>query len=178
MKWLLLAGSMRKESVNKKLMKIVENRVGALGVQAESVAFESIEMPLYNGDLEEAKGVPEGIQTFAKKLAAADAWVISSPEYNFSVPGTLKNLIDWLSRVKPVPFKGKKILLLSASPSLVGGNRGLLALRVPLEACGGFVYPTMFSLSSAYEAFTENNSFVDPKNEKRLEAFLKEFSSC
>jgi chromate reductase len=177
MKYLLLAASMRKESVHKKLIKIVENQIGALGIETEHVPFESIEMPLYNGDLEAAKGVPEGIQEFAKKLEASDAWIIASPEYNFSFPGTLKNLIDWLSRIKPVPFKGKKILLLSASPSLVGGTRGLLALRVPLEACGGFVYPTMHSLSSAYEAFTETYSFVDPKNEKRLESLLKEFSS-
>ncbi len=176
MKCLLLAASTRKGSVNKKLMQIVEGKLKALGVETENCPFESIEMPLYNGDLEEAKGVPQGVLAFAEKLASADAWVISSPEYNFSLPGTLKNLIDWLSRVKPVPFKGKQILLLSASPSLVGGNRGLLALRVPLECCGGFVYPTMYSLSAAYEAFSENGALIDPKNEKRLETLLQEFN--
>jgi NAD(P)H-dependent FMN reductase len=175
MKWLLLAASMRKESVNKKLLQITEEKIRLLGAETENVTFESIQMPLYNGDIEEKEGIPEGIRLFAEKIVTADAFVIASPEYNFSLPGTLKNLIDWLSRIKPLPFKGKRMLLLSASPSLVGGNRGLWALRVPLETCGAFVYPTMFSLSSAYEAFTESGTFVDAKNSKRLEALLKDF---
>jgi len=63
------------------------------------------------------------------------------------MPGVLKNLIDWVSRLMPQPFNGKQALLLSASPSMVGGNRGLWSLRVPLEHLGMRVYPDMFSLA-------------------------------
>lgn len=88
-----------------------------------------------------------------RRLEANDAFVIVSPEYNSSMPGVLKNAIDWTSRHKPQPFNGRHALLLSASPSIVGGNRGLWALRIPLEHLGARVYPDMFSLAQAHEAF-------------------------
>ena len=75
--------------------------------------------------------------------------MIVSPEYNASMPGLLKNLIDWTSRFRPQPFDARHALLLSASPSLVGGNRGLWSLRVPLEMLNVRVFPSMFSLSKA-----------------------------
>jgi len=73
----------------------------------------------------------------------------------------LKNAIDWLSRAKPVPLRGKTALLLSASPSLVGGNRGLWALRVPLEVLGVHVYPEMFSLATAHQGFRPDGELAD-----------------
>ena len=79
--------------------------------------------------------------------------MIASPEYNASMPGVLKNVIDWVSRFRPQPFNGRQGLLLSASPSMAGGNRGLWALRIPLEHLGARVYPDMFSLAQAHEAF-------------------------
>ena len=80
---------------------------------------------------------------------------VASPEYNMSMPALVKNAIDWLSRTKPMPLRGKNALLLSASQGLVGGNRGLWALRVPLEVLGVHVYPDMFSLATAQNAFSE-----------------------
>jgi NAD(P)H-dependent FMN reductase len=77
----------------------------------------------------------------------------SSPEYNGSMPGALKNLIDWTSRFRPQPFDERHGLLVSASPSLAGGNRGLWALRVPFEHLGARIYPDMFSLAMAHKAF-------------------------
>jgi NAD(P)H-dependent FMN reductase len=97
--------------------------------------------------------------------------LIASPEYNFSLPGVLKNAIDWLSRAKPMVLKGKRALLLSASPSLVGGNRGLWALRVPLEAIGVHVYPDMFSLASAPEAMSDD-ALKDPMLAKLLDGMV------
>ena len=86
-------------------------------------------------------------------VEANDAFVITSPEYNFSIPGALKNSIDWVSRFSPQPFNEKHGLLMSASPSMAGGNRGLWALRVPFEHLGARLYPDMFSLARAHEAF-------------------------
>ncbi len=83
----------------------------------------------------------------------------------------LKNAIDWLSRAKPMPLRGKRALLLSASPSLVGGNRGLWALRMPLEAIGVHVYPDMFSLASADKA-VQDGALKDPQLAKLLDGMV------
>jgi chromate reductase len=101
--------------------------------------------------------------------------VISSTEYNYSTPGTLKNLIDWVSRLNPTPWKDCPILLMSASPALVGGNRGLWHTRVPLECCGGFILPNMFSLASAYTAFDEKGKLKDAELQKRLQQNISQF---
>ena len=101
--------------------------------------------------------------------------MISSPEYNYSVPGTLKNLIDWTSRIRPQPFKGKNILVMSASPAMAGGSRGLWHLRVPLEGLGAFVYPEMFSLSIAYDAFDPQGNLKDKNLMSNIENSIRDF---
>ena len=112
--------------------------------------------PTYNADVQDTEGFPSGAEQFRDCIQANDAFVISSPEYNASMPGGLKNSIDWVSRFSPQPFNEKHCLLLSASPSMVGGNRGLWALRMPLEHLGVRVYPDMFSLAQAHQAFGED----------------------
>jgi NAD(P)H-dependent FMN reductase len=89
----------------------------------------------------------------------------------------LKNAIDWVSRVRPQPFKTKHALLVSASPSLVGGNRGLWALRVPLEHLGTRVYPDMFSVANSYQAFAEDGTLADPGLQQRLTETVSGFLS-
>ena len=175
MKLLMFAASLRKDSCNKKLIKIAADIVQAQSVTAELVDFAEFDMPLYDANLQQAKGLPEGTLKFIARLKDSDGLIISSPEYNFSTPGTLKNLIDWVSRDNPQPWKGKQILLMSASPSLVGGNRGLWATRVPLETCGAFVYPDMFSLANAYQAFDETGKLKDNALLERLQANIKGF---
>ena len=88
------------------------------------------------------------------------------------MPGAIKNLIDWTSRIRPQPFNGKQALLMSASPSMVGGNRGLWALRVPFEHLGTRVYPDMFSLAQAHEAWTPENTLRDGTLLNRLDQTL------
>jgi NAD(P)H-dependent FMN reductase len=86
-----------------------------------------------------------------------------------------KNLIDWTSRFRPQPFDGKQGLLMSASPSMVGGNRGLWALRVPFEHLGARIYPDMFSLAQAHKTLVDGD-FTDAalraRFEKNIETFL------
>lgn len=94
---------------------------------------------------------------------------------NGSIPGALKNVIDWASRIKPMPYAGKWAYLMSASPSLSGGNQALWALRVPFEKFGTFVHPNMFSLASAHEAFNEDGSLKNKQLEERLKTQLKQF---
>jgi chromate reductase len=83
--------------------------------------------------------------------------------------GVLKNTIDWVSRFRPQPFNGKQALLMAASPSMSGGKVGLWALRVPLEHLGARVYPDMFALAQAHQAFDALGKIADPKLQKWFE---------
>ena len=102
-------------------------------------------------------------------------WIIASPEYNFSYPGHFKNTFDWLSRYTPMPWRGRNLLLMSASISLVGGNRGLWHLRVPFEATGTVIYPDMFSLASAQNAFDEAGQLKDSAMADRFNNTIRQF---
>lgn len=175
-KFFLMAASLRKDSVNKKLIQQTAKYLKTQNNQVDLADFAEFEVPLYNQDIQDRSGVPREVQNFIDRIHDASGIVIASPEYNYSIPGTLKNLIDWVSRATPMPWKGKKILLLSASPGLVGGNRGLWAARIPLEGCGAFVYPQMFSLPNAYDSFDGEGNFTDPKNKERLADLLSYFS--
>jgi NAD(P)H-dependent FMN reductase len=162
-KILLLAASLRGDSCNRKLIHVADQVLKPINCDAQVLNFSDFNAPLYNGDIEESTGVPSNINHFAQILQSAKGLIIASPEYNYSTPAPLKNLIDWTSRIKPMPLAKKPILLLSASPSLVGGSRGLLATEVTLLACGAYVFPRTFSLSNAYDAFDEQLSLKDEK---------------
>lgn len=128
---LVFGAALRAGSVNARLASLVARLVSDTGATADLAGMREFTMPLFDGDVEAAEGLPEGALALRDRLERCDAFVISSPEYNASVPGVLKNAIDWVSRVRPQPFKTKHALLVSASPSMVGGNRGLWALRIP-----------------------------------------------
>ena len=134
-------------------------------------------MPLYNQDILDSEGFPAAADQFKKLLEEHDGFVMSSPEYNYSTPGTLKNATDWVSRYRPQPMSGKRAFFLSASPSQVGGNRGLWATRIPFEVLGVHISPDMFSLAQAHEAFAEDGSLKDKALEERLHGSLKGFLS-
>ncbi|MGX1886860.1 NADPH-dependent FMN reductase [Streptomyces sp. NPDC055287] len=165
---LVIGGALRAASTNARLASLVARLVADTGAAADLAAMRDFDMPLYDGDREAAEGVPDGALALRDRLERCDAFVISSPEYNASTPGVLKNAIDWVSRVRPQPFKTKHALLVSASPSLVGGNRGLWALRIPLEHLGTRVYPDMFSLARSHQGFTEDGLLADSGLQDRL----------
>lgn len=158
----VLAGSSREDSVNTRLASLVAAQVERSGAVVDLAGIGDFAMPPYDGDAETADGPPVGAATLRERLLAAQALVIASPEYNASVPGVVKNAIDWVSRFRPQPFKDKQTLLVSASPSMIGGNRGLWALRIPLEHLGARVYPDMFSLASAHTAFGDQGDLTEP----------------
>ncbi|MEU2432574.1 NAD(P)H-dependent oxidoreductase [Streptomyces sp. NPDC007861] len=174
---LVFGAAMRAASVNARLASLVARLVADTGATVDLASMRDFHMPLYDGDMEEAEGLPSGALALRDRIERCEAFVISSPEYNASVPGVLKNAIDWVSRVRPQPFKDKHAMLVSASPSMVGGNRGLWALRVPLEHLGTRVYPDMFSLAKAHQGFTEDGQLTDSGLQQRLgetvEAFLR-----
>ena len=166
---LILAASNRSGSLNRRLGELAVRAVQKTGADAELHTLADFAAPFYDGDLEKEEGVPDGARRFGDTLKAVDAFVIVSPEYNASMPGELKNLIDWTSRLKPQPFNGRQAMLMSASPSMVGGNRGLWSLRIPLEHLGARVYPDMFSLAQAHQAFDEAGLLKNETLQKRFD---------
>src|SRR5258705_1923799 len=125
MRLFTFAAALRRDSLNRKLLRLAAQAAERAGAIVDLADFHEFDMPLYDGDVEAASGVPAGAQKLRERFLGADAFMIAPPEYNFSMPGTLKNAIDWASRAQPYAWAGKPGLLMSASPSLVGGNRGL-----------------------------------------------------
>jgi NAD(P)H-dependent FMN reductase len=174
MKILMFAASFRKDSLNKKLIHNAF-RMMPSGHALILKEFNEYVMPLYSGDLEMDSGIPDTAQKFIQDIATADAIVISSPEYNAGIPGTLKNAIDWTSRVNPVPWQNKQILIMGASPGMVGTNRGLWQLRQPLEYLGGFVFPEMLGVALANKAFDEKDQLKDERMHDTLKKLVNKF---
>jgi NAD(P)H-dependent FMN reductase len=136
--------------------------------------MKDFECQSYNGDVEGKSGIEPGAGRFQQKLLANDALILAAPEYNGSMPGYLKNTIDWVSRFRPQPFNERQVLLMSASPSMGGGSHGLWSLRIPLEHLGARVYPDMFSLAVAHKAFKDGN-IQEPILAKRFEGTIAGF---
>lgn len=175
LKVLVFGASLREDSLNRKLAMVAARVAEQCGAAVDHAAMREFDVPSYDGDAETNHGIPAGAEALRRRLSECDAFIVSSPEYNGSMPGMLKNLIDWTSRYRPQPFDGKHGLLLSASPSMVGGNRGLWALRMPLEHLGARIYPDMFSLAQAHKALSEGgitDAALQSRFEKNLQAFL------
>ena len=168
---LVFGASLREGSMNDMLAALAANVAEEKGATVERGTMSEYECPAYDTDVELSTGLPAGAQALRDKLIAVDGFMIASPEYNASMPGVLKNTIDWVSRFRPQPFNGKQALLMSASPSMVGGNRGLWALRVPFEHLGTRVYPDMFSLGQAHQAW-DGDAFKEAAIQERLDRTL------
>lgn len=175
MKFFLMAASLRKDSINRKLAYLMEKKLISLGHEVAHHQFSEYDLPLYNADIQD-KGFPANVQKFLDDINKADGLIFVIPEYNYSVPGTFKNLFDWISRVQPMPWSGKKVSLNSASPAQVGGARCLIHMRPSFEGCGSFICPDSFMLANAYDAFNEDGSLKDKTNNSRLESTLKAFA--
>ena len=174
---LVLSGSLRKDSLNTRLANLAALAVGKHGAKADIAGMSEFDCPSFNMDTDVSRSYPPGAEEFRKRLLANDAFIIASPEYNASMPGNLKNMIDWVSRFRPQPFNERHALLLSASPSMVGGNRGLWSLRIPLEHLGARVFPDMFSLAMAHQGFTPGGEIANPALAKRFEDTIAAFLS-
>lgn len=174
---LVLSASMRTGSLNTQLAKLAAVMIEKNGGKADLASMKDFDTPSYNQDLESDGSHPAGAEEFNKRLLANDAFMIASPEYNGSMPGNIKNAIDWVSRFRPQPFNERHALLISASPSMAGGNRGLWSLRIPLEHLGSRVFPNMFSLAMAHQAFTPEGTISNPTLAKRFEDNIVAFMS-
>ncbi len=176
MKVLLFAASLRKESYNKKFIKNARSLLATDSeLELQTVQLEDYEMPMYNADIEAARGLPPDVLKMCEHIAAADALIVSTPEYNGSIPGVFKNMIDWTSRKRPVCWEKKPMLLLGASPGGLGAVRGLWHTRQPLEVLKVRLFPEMMGLQKAGEAFDDDGILKDAKNKDALKSLLEQF---
>lgn len=174
-RFLVFSASLRDDSLNTRLAQLAAQVIEGKRGKVDFANMREFDAPSYNQDQESDNGHPTGAEELRKRLLANDAFIISSPEYNGSMPGFLKNAIDWVSRFRPQPFNERHALLMSASPSMGGGNKGLWSLRMPLEHLGARVFPDMFSLATAHKAFTADGTITDATLAKRFEGNLAAF---
>ncbi|PIV74263.1 MAG: NADPH-dependent FMN reductase [Rhodobacteraceae bacterium CG17_big_fil_post_rev_8_21_14_2_50_65_11] len=122
-----ISGSLREGSYNRKLVH------AAARLYDPAVFTEAdLRLPLYDGDLEAAEGIPAPVQRLADQIEAADAVVISGPEYNKGISGVLKNALDWVSRTKAAPWRDKPVAIMAATAGRAGGERTQWTLRLCL----------------------------------------------
>ncbi len=171
-----ISGSLRKASFNSALQRALPALAPAGMTLTEAPPYDGF--PHYNSDLQAASGFPEAVKTFADALRAADGVIIITPEYNYSVPGPLKNAIDWVSRLEHQPFKDKPVAIQSATGGPLGGARMQYHLRSILVFLNAFTFntPEIF-VGSAHTKFNDKLELTDEPTRKivatQLEAFGK-----
>jgi chromate reductase len=170
---LVFAGSARTASFNKRLARAAADAVHEAGGEATLIDLADFPIPLYNGDLETRDGVPENAQKLKALFVEHAGLLIASPENNGSVSALLKNTLDWISRphtshAPNAPFTGKVAALVSASPGMLGGLRGLVHLRAILENREVWVLPKQYALAKAPEAFEIDGRLKSPDARKAV----------
>ncbi len=154
-----ISGSLRKDSLNRKLLRAAQS----LAPEGMSIdVYDGLgEIEHYNDDVRNA-GFPANVKTLAEGIAAADAVLIVTPEYNYSIPGVLKNAIDWVSRHDPQPFKNKPVLIMGASMGVLGTARAQYDLRKMMIFLEALVMnrPEVF-LGGAQNKFDEAGTLTD-----------------
>jgi chromate reductase len=171
---LALAGSMRADSFNRKLLRVAVGIAGEAGVEIDLAELRELELPLYDGDLEANEGLPESVVRFQERIRRAEGLLLACPEYNHSIPGAFKNAIDWASRPPGNPFPHKVAALLGASPGAAGALRALMQLRWVLTSRGVWVVPAQVTVSHADKAFDEAGALKDPALHKQVAAAVQQ----
>ena len=179
-KLLILPGSARRDSLNRKLAGIAARLATDAGAAVDLVDPADFRLPLYDAELEESQGLPANAKALKAKFLAADAILFVSPEYNSSITPLMKNVLDWVSRPETedepdlAAYRGKVAGLLSASPGKLGGLRGLVHLRSILGNIGVLVVPKQFSLVAAYDKFDDSGALKSEKDVESVRSVVAE----
>ena len=172
-----ICGSLRKGSYNRMVMNALSGLAPPGLTITEAPPFA--EFPLYNADIQTSSGIPAAVQKLAEAVRAADGVIIVSPEYNFSIPGALKNAIDWVSRVPDQPFAGKPVAIQSAANGPLGGGRMQYDLRRAMLFLNAMTFgrPEIFIGNCAQRIDAKTGQIVDPQTveiiRQQLAAFAK-----
>ncbi|SMH41476.1 NADPH-dependent FMN reductase [Maritimibacter sp. HL-12] len=164
-----ISGSLRQDACNRKLLREAVRLFG----DAEFTEA-NLRLPLYDGDLEDAEGIPADVTRLADQIKTADAILISTPEYNKNISGVLKNALDWVSRVKGMPWKDKPVVLMAAADGRAGGERSMHSLilcMMPFRA--KLVYGPEVFIANCREAFDETGELKDEGAQKFLGILMK-----
>ena len=170
MKIIGITGSLRVKSYNMAALR------AAAEILPEGANLEIVDLspiPFFNEDVE-AEGVPQVIVDFKEKLAAADAILISTPEYNYSIPPVLKNALDWASRGTELPLRGKPLAIMSASPGMLGGARVQYHLR---QVCVKLDLQTLNTpevfITNANKKFDQDGNLIDDFTRKSIAKLMQ-----
>jgi chromate reductase len=159
-----LCGSLRAGSTNRKLLAEARRLIGPC-----EWTDGDLRLPLYDGDLEDAEGIPDGVQRLADQIRSADAVVIACPEYNKALPGVLKNALDWVSRVKGGVWRDKLVAIVSAAGGRAGGERSQFSLRLCMVPFRARVLPgPEVMVADSGKAFDENGHLINELTVKLL----------
>ncbi|HNA82669.1 MAG TPA: NAD(P)H-dependent oxidoreductase [Thiobacillaceae bacterium] len=169
---LVFAGSLRRESLNRKLAGEAARAVAAAGGQVTLLELADYPLPLYDGDLEADSGPPENAFRLQAIIADHAGLIVVSPEYNHSIPALLKNTLDWVSRTPRVrganPFTGKVAGLMAASPGALGGLQGLDTVQRVLATLGCLVLPKVVAVPKADQVFDGEGRLTDGASARRV----------
>jgi NAD(P)H-dependent FMN reductase len=178
---LVIPGSARQGSVNVALATGAIRRAQALGMDATLFDLRALDLPIYDGDLEKASGVPQGVYAFQRALEAVDGVLVVTPEYNGFPTPLVINAFDWLSRIQQSESQraglattaNKPTAVLAASPGVGGALRSMNTLRLYLQmAFQMIVVPQQFGLGHADEAFDDHGNFIDPRTAQMVDGVL------
>ncbi|MDY7107354.1 MAG: NAD(P)H-dependent oxidoreductase [Planctomycetota bacterium] len=177
-KILAFAGSLRTESLNKKLVQLAIPAAEQAGAEVTCIDLKDFPLPVFDEDIETAEGHPEAAKKLKDLFRAHDGLLISAPEYNSSISGALKNTIDWISRPEegrpPLDcFDGKVAGLLSAAAGGLGGMRALPHVRAILQNIKVIVLPQMVGIPAAHDAFNEDGTLKNEQQQKMVEGVGK-----
>lgn len=173
-KILAFAGSLRKDSFNKQMIKTAVAGAMQAGAEVTLIDLKDYPLPVYDQDIETEKGIVENALKLKKLFLENDGFLLACPEYNSSISGVLKNVIDWVSRPAPKEttylccFIDKIIVLMSASPGNLGGMRGLVHVKSIFGNINSIVLPNQKCIPHADKVFDANGKIKDPKVEKEV----------
>lgn len=173
----VMAGSSRREALSRKVAAACVAPLAAAGADVDLVELADHPAPLYNGDLEVESGLPEGIVSLQRRLAAADGLLVVNPEYNGSITPLLKNALDWCSRPNPADrarsggavYAGRAAAVVGTSPGALGGMRVLFHVRDILGYLGMQVIPQQLAIGKAGEAVGDDGRLRDPAQREALD---------
>jgi chromate reductase len=164
--FLAFSGSTRADSFNHKVAATLVAQINKLGHDGQLVNLNNYDMPIYNGDLEAASGLPASVTALKQKMSEANGLIITCPEYNGFMPPVLINAIDWCTRSAEASvdlgcFINKPVFIAAASPGPGGGGRAANHLKTMLSGIGAYVSPFPLTVPSAFNAFADDGSFAD-----------------
>jgi chromate reductase, NAD(P)H dehydrogenase (quinone) len=177
-KILVFAGSIRTGALSVKLAAAAAKEIALVDAEVTTISLADYPLPIYDGDIEAEKGVPDNAAKLARLIVAHQGVFVSTPEYNHSLPPLLTNTLAWISRIKhtgTMPYRHKVYGMGGSSDGRFGGARAIVELRrVLASSLGGIVIPSRVEVPMAQHAFDEAGELIDEASAKMLKVVAKQ----